>query len=260
MIAVTTSLKGSEKYEIEAKRIANLLDINYYPRNSLSAVKFCQRHNLEAYLQIGGDGAVLINSENKKHGFHLGMAELRIQNLIKGHEDHLITAIGKDCRSLLDCTLGLGIDSIVASYGLPKLEKITGIEGCEPLAFITNEGYRNYHHENEDINTALRKIQVLAMNYIDYLNSIPDKSYDVIYFDPMFKHGVKESTQFDGLRNIVINNGLDEEIIEIAKRKARKRVIIKERIFSQVFKRFKIDQEVGGKYSRIKYGVLNINE
>lgn len=258
MIAVTTSLKGTKKYTEKAKEIAKLLNLVYFPRLELSTNKFCLKHNLDAFLQITGDGPVLISKSGETHKFHIGMAQLRIKNIDKGNQDHLITAIGNDCKSFLDCTLGLGIDSIVAAYGLPNLEKIVGIEGCVPLAYITNNGYRNFVHENQKLTARIRKINVLSMNYNDYLLNIPNKSYDVVYFDPMFVHGIKESSQFLGLRNIVLNDHLNEFSFQLACNIARKRVIIKERSFSTIFKKLGINQEVGGKYSRIKYGIYNV--
>lgn len=258
MIAVTTSLKGSVKYEQEAQYIAKQLNLDYYPRANLSAQKFCEKYDTTAYLQINGNGPSLINKSGDIHSFHIGMAQLRVQNIDKGAKDHFVSAIGEDSNSLLDCTLGLGIDSIVASYALPNLKKIVGVEGCAPLAFITNYGYRNFVHNNKNLTAALRKIQVVAMNYNDYLLNIPKKSFDVVYFDPMFEHGIKESSQFLGLRNIVLQDSLTEISFHLACKIARKKVIIKERSFSPIFEKMGITKKVGGKYSRIKYGILDI--
>lgn len=256
MIIVSTKLKADDKIIKKAKLIAQKLNYLYVDRGKQSIDTICDKYKAIAVLLISNNLPILVNKNSAKHTFHLGMAQLRIKNLIKGQPDHLINAIGKDCSSFLDCTLGLGIDSIVVSYyyGI----NITGIESSQVLAYITKTGYNEFNHSNRDITNAIKRIKVINNDNINILEKLPDKSIDVVYFDPMFKHTVTETTQFDAFRGINNQAGISKKQFNEACRVAKKKVIIKERTFSKIFEEFKIFNKVGGKYSRVVYGVKNV--
>ena len=86
----------------------------------------------------------------------------------------------------------------------------------------------------------------------------PPKSVDVVYFDPMFEVPIEESPQFKPLRGHLLEGAFTEHILEKAKRVARKRVVVKERTFSSIFKTMPPSRIEGGKYSRIAYGIYDV--
>ena len=83
---------------------------------------------------------------------------------------------------------------------------------------------------------------------------------DILYFDPMFEVPIEESPQFKPLRGHTFEGAIKRHVIEEAKRVSRLGFIIKERPFSSVFKDFPPTKWVGGKYSRIGYGVYRNEE
>ena len=156
--------------------------------------------------------------------------------------------------SFLDCTIGLGSDSIVMSYAFPQA-KIKGLEGSLSIWLATSYGLAHYSHNVKSGTDALRRIEVSYDTFENYVPNLPDESIDIIYFDPMFEVPVEDSPQFKPLRGHTVESRIDDKIMEEAMRVASYGVIIKERPFSSVFQKYPPHQWVGGKYSRIGYGV-----
>lgn len=86
------------------------------------------------------------------------------------------------------------------------------------------------------------------------MKNVPTDSFDAVYFDPMFRFGVKTSANMKPLRPLAYEKEINAEIIELAL-KAAPRVVIKER--SESFLRSLGCTEIqGGRYSRVKYGII----
>lgn len=254
MILATYAHNGFGKRE--AMEMASLLEIPFVERHKKSIAALCEEHHTEACLVWTKRGPVLSTPNGKEHYFHLSMAQLRLLRLQRGETDHLLEAVGGDTISVVDATCGFGSDSIILSYGLGI--PVLALEGFSPLAYITNYGFRHFVHECKEVTEALRRIQLGAVSYESYLQYATSNSVDVIYFDTMFEEPVLESSQFDPVRNLLIDRPLSEDVLEEAKRVARKRVIIKERKGAALFEWLGITTIVGGKYSRIAYGVLEV--
>ena len=73
--------------------------------------------------------------------FHPNSAAFRLKRLLNGETDPLIeiAQLQKD-DSFLDCTLGLGSDSIVASFITGDSGKCLGVEADPAVAFINKDG------------------------------------------------------------------------------------------------------------------------
>ncbi|MDU2066122.1 MAG: class I SAM-dependent methyltransferase [Sporomusaceae bacterium] len=190
------------------------------------------------------------------HSFHLNLAYLRIKNLKKGNHDHMITAMNlRSGLRLLDCTLGLATDAIVASFALGAVGQVVGLESEKALAAVTTYGLKHFTADEQDVTQALRQITVQAASYETFLKSQPDNSFDVVYFDPMFRHPVTKSSQFKPLRTLANPSPLSIEALAEAKRVAKERVVLKETRGSREFSRLGFTDFVGGRYSRIQYGL-----
>lgn len=255
---ITVSHKSKGDVVTVAKRVASLLNLTYVDRKNLSTKELCRTYGVPFYMQWGANGPMLWDQNEHCHAFHLSMAHLRIIALDRGGTDHLVQAIGMVPASVLDCTLGLAADSVVMSYAFGTDTHIVGIEGLSELAYITNYGLRHFKHKNNRVNEAMKRVQVCSMSYEMFLKEANSSSYDIVYFDPLFTRPVKESPQFVTLRDHMVSGGLQRAMFEEACRVAKYKVIVKERIGSPVFKQLGISHIVGGKYSRVAYGVYNI--
>jgi ubiquinone/menaquinone biosynthesis C-methylase UbiE len=95
------------------------------------------------------------------------------------------------------------------------------------------------------------------VDYHQYLKLLPDNSFDIIYFDPMFRNPINKSSNLKPIRTLADMRSLTTESIKEARRVAKKRVVIKEAAGSNEFTRLGIVTTVGGKYSSIKYGIID---
>lgn len=256
---VITSQKGKGNLIEEAKAVALLLGASYVERKRVSLANLQAAHKGKDILIFSQKGPQLYTGEGKAHEFHLSMAHLRLIAYDRGQTDHLIEAVGTEpITSFLDCTAGLGSDSIVVAYAKPECKKMVALEGNPLLAYVTNYGLRHFVHENDKVTAALRRIQVCAIRFEDFLKKSADNSFDMVYFDPMFEVSVTESPQFLSLRGHLVETGFTEAVLQEAKRVAKKRVIVKERPFSSIFQTLPPDELFGGKYSRVAFGVYKV--
>lgn len=158
--------------------------------------------------------------------------------------------------AVLDCTLGIGSDAIVISY-MNNGGEITGIEFSPVISLIVREGLSEYRDDvDAGLVQAMRRIRVICADYNDYLKNQPDRSVDVIYFDPMFRVPHKKSCAIGALRPLANRSPLSGDTLREAARVARRRVVVKEAGNSPEFARLGIDNISGGRYSPVAYGII----
>jgi SAM-dependent methyltransferase len=124
--------------------------------------------------------------------------------------------------AVLDCTLGLGADALVAAVAAGPGGRVTGIEGSAALAAWVGEGLARSTLPGAD------RIEVVAGDHAAVLAALPDRSYDVVCFDPMFRHARAEPGGFDVVRALADARPLAPEALERARRVARRWVLVKD--------------------------------
>lgn len=255
-LVVTTGLRSAKDLEEQAIELSRQLHAPYIKRekNSLEAIK--QQVEAAAVLVMSREKLALVLND-KELFFHPGLAKLRIKEIQAGKTDQMIKAMDlKEGDSLLDCTLGLASDAIVASFMVGPGGKVVGLEDSYPLSEIVRRGLQSYSGEKLEILNAMRRIQVINVNHLNHLRELPSNSYDVVYFDPMFRVPREKSSSMAPLRPLANSDPLSGEAVKEAVRVARKRVVMKENTTSQEFNRLKFDFIQGGRYSPVAYGVI----
>lgn len=254
---ITTITKVNTDLIYQAQALAQKLNKKFVTRNNLSLERLKQDNNVDNILIFTKDGLKAHTSQGDLF-FHLNMAQLRILTLNRNQKDHMVEAMDlKPKMSVLDCTLGLGTDATVASYIVGENGKVVGLESATLIYLITKYGLANFNHDNIAINHSLRRIESFNLHYLDYLKAQGDNSFDIVYFDPMFRKPIQDSANFKPMRAIANMEQLQSKALVEALRVAKKRVVIKETKDSMEFKRLNISQIYGGKYSSVSYGVID---
>lgn len=251
---VTTGHNASPEIIIKARNLAIDWNLPFADRKNHSLQYFLDQ--FDTLLVFTHNGPVL-HTEQGSHFFHLNLAQLRIKNIQNGKHDHMVQAMQlQRGMTVLDCTLGLATDAAIASVTVGETGQLTGLESSYLLAKIAEYGLKHFDNADQEVTAALRKIKVYAIDYDGYLQTLPDNSYDVVYFDPMFRHPVERSSQLNPVRKITNATALSPAALSQALRVARQRVVIKEAHRGLEFQRLGITHIMGGKYSRIQYGII----
>ncbi len=252
---VTTSRDPNAANQTLAEQTAQKLSIPYIPRGTLSLSELRERHNAPCIL-VAKSGTLMLETPDGELFFHPNMSHLRVKNLRKGQHDNMANAMGLATgMSVLDCTLGFGADAIVASFVTGEHGRVVGLEKSPLIAAVTSHGLATFDREGEAMTAAMRRIEALNTAAIDYLRAQPDDSFDVVYFDPMFRHPLMQSENMNPLRYAADHDPVSEEMMAEARRVARRRVVLKETSKSTEFARLGFPEIAGGRYSPVHYGV-----
>jgi 16S rRNA (guanine1516-N2)-methyltransferase len=255
---VTTSYKPTEQVIARSQRIAFELGGRWVPRRQFSLPALRRRYTESEVMLLTEKELRYYHSDDTALFFHPSTAAIRIKRLERGEADPLLTlaevAAGD---SILDCTAGLASDSIVFSYAVGPIGQVTALESEPTLAAILQEGLRHYESALQALNEAMRRIVIVHSDHLTFLRKMADQSVDIIYFDPMFRSPIHESSAMSPLRELANNEAIQMKTIVEAKRVARKKIIIKEHKDSSEFAR--LGFTVGFRsQTNIAYGVIKL--
>jgi hypothetical protein len=99
---------------------------------------------------------------------------------------------------------------------------VVGLEASVALAAWVGEGLRRSR------DPAAARIEIRAADHGAALAAYPDRSFDVVVFDPMFRHPRAEPAGFDLVRRLADPRPLTPAAIERARRVARRWVVVKD--------------------------------
>ena len=253
-VMLSRNARGSGAVQT-AKDMAARLGVVYLDRPHNQVLEeFMAAQALAAVIVLEKDGP-RIHSEYGTFAYHPGMAEIRVQQLLRGAPDHLVQAL--DLRSgarVLDCTLGLASDAAVAACVAGPTGRVVGLEASLLLHFAVQYGLAHYECKTPLLTAALRRLEAVHAVAGEYLAACAADSFDVVYFDPMFRHPVQGSKAMEALRPLALEEPLDRTTVELAL-KVAPRVVIKERS-EYLLREYGCQEYVGGKYSRIKFGII----
>lgn len=223
-------------------------------------------------LHISRKGVILLSGEERLR-FHPSMALLRLMNLERGQADRFLGATGlTPGDAFLDATLGLGTDALVAAFAVGPQGSVVGIEQAAILAALVKDGLATLgaRHDVVGVSAAKAKawvglfeaaprIQVCWEEHGEFLKNLGDQTFDVVYFDPMFRRTRTKSASIRPLHAYAEHGELTRATIAAACRVARKRVVLKERKGSREFARLGFEVVESGRYSQVDYGVIELD-
>lgn len=133
-----------------------------------------------------------------------------------------------------------------------------GVEGNRYIAFLLEKGLRSWDSANDEMNKAMRHIEVVHGNNYEFLKKQKSSSFDVVYFDPMFDTKIEESDGIKGLRMMALYSDITKETIEEAESVAKKRIVLKDHWKSTRFDTFGFSV-YRRKTSKFHFGVIEMD-
>ncbi|MFQ5808903.1 MAG: class I SAM-dependent methyltransferase [Armatimonadota bacterium] len=257
-LIVTTSRSLAADTQAEAARWAERLDAPVVPRAGKSLAELVQEVSAEAALVISGREPRFVRpGDGLEYFFHPNMAKIRLHNIVAGRGDPMLTAMAlQPGDTVLDCTLGRGSDAIVASHVAGEAGRVVGLEIVPIIAALTRHGLRHYESGVARLDEPMRRIEVHCADYRPHLAGCEPGAFDVVYFDPIFTSPVEKSQSMIPLRALADKGTVTPDVLAVARRVARRRVVVKNVVGSRLWTELGIVQLVKGSSSRIEYGIV----
>ncbi|WP_213809733.1 class I SAM-dependent methyltransferase [Jeotgalicoccus sp. WY2] len=253
---VTTSGRYNEHALQKAKDIAMRYDLYFVMRKKLSVKEIKERY-IDDVLVVGNDEMSITRlSDNDPVKYHPNFSMVRAKRLLNNDNDALVDAAElKPGMSFLDCTMGLAADSVIASLTVGTSGQVTALEQSFILYLLAKEGLASYDTNIKMLNDAMRAIETVHQNHTDYLEKLPDNSFDIVYFDPMFDEEINDSQSLRLITEVTHTEILSQKTIDEAKRVAAKKIVLKDHFRSSRFEQFGFMQQVR-KTSKVHYGII----
>ncbi|UFT97943.1 class I SAM-dependent methyltransferase [Radiobacillus kanasensis] len=255
---ITTGGRSGSTIVSYAKRLAITSGIPYISRNGVSIQSLKEQYQDD--IVVVGQDRIFISPLNATSNlfFHPNIAMIQAKRLSKGEEEPLITTAKlKEGMSILDCTLGLGSDSIMASLAVGPSGTVTGVEGNQLLYLLVKEGLASFSSGNDAFDQAMRRIKVVYADHFTFLSQVDTDSVDVVYFDPMFTSSIESSSGINSIRGQALTTDINQELIIEAKRVAKERVVLKDHWKSERFRELGFTQH-RRKTSLFHYGTIEL--
>lgn len=230
-IAVTTPLEPSPAEETDARAAAARHGLAFAPRGRRSLADTLVEAGADAGLVLSAaKSALSIGGATRRWSPGMGFlrakrARARIRSGAadpRGRDPFLDAAGIREGDAVLDCTLGLGADALVASVATGVTGRVVGVEASPLLAAWVAEGLRRLGDE------AAARIEVRCGEHGEMLAALPEGSFDVVVFDPMFRHARAEPAGFDVVRRLADPRPLSPGALSRARRVARRWVVVKD--------------------------------
>lgn len=229
-VLITTALSFSQETRALAEKIAMETGLEFVSRDTYSIRDLLTRYNRSMALVVGVDRFSLINHDGTAFRYHPNMAILRVRSLISGHGDKISGVLDiSPGDTVLDCTCGMASDATVISYLVGEDGTVMALEASPLLAVIVKHSLGSFRYKNDLVTRAMRRIVVENATYQNILPKMASRSWDIVYFDPMFTTSIQGNQSFNLVRMLGSYQPLQSEHIEEALRVAKRCVVVKDR-------------------------------
>ncbi|MFC5467661.1 class I SAM-dependent methyltransferase [Cohnella suwonensis] len=256
---VTTTDKPTEATSRKAIELAAELEGRYVVRSGRTINAIVAKERDDEILIVGPRDIRLLQEGIPPFFYHPSMALVRLKRLLTGGNDTLLDVSGvSEGDEVVDCTAGLCADALVFSYAAGPAGRVVALEASPVVHALVREGLRAYESGIAQVDAAMRTIDTRRGPYQELLPAMPDKSADVVYFDPMFERAVRSSSGLEPLRARARHDALDPETVRHATRIARKKVVLKDHRASGQFERLGF-RPARLSASSVAYGVIDVD-
>lgn len=259
---VTTSQAPHEQLLAYAESLATELNATLVPRRQMSVRKLMERSGTP-FMLVATENELRLYEHDKLEKpfiYHPSMALPKLKAMLQGTEESLIKYSGCEQGDVvLDCTAGLCSDSLLFSLAAGNSGKVIALESEQLLYIVVREGLAHYKVEPAVIEQAMRRIELTLADHEQFLSTLADRSVDIVYFDPMFRQPLHESSAIGSIRDMANKHALTQATIEQAKRVARKCVLLKEHSMSDEFERLGFERCQQQRGQRVAYGKIEVS-
>ncbi|MEK3765573.1 class I SAM-dependent methyltransferase [Solibacillus sp. FSL K6-4121] len=242
---VTTAGRPDEQSLKLAELASQELNAEIIPRQKRSVRKLAEIYDANVIVAGKNRFEYYAKGAEAPFFFHPNSAAFRLKRFARGEEEPLLTASAlQKGDTFLDCTLGIGSDSLLAAFAVGETGKVTGLEADKNVAFIVKTGMQTYDTTELPLTSCMRNIEVIHSTALEFLKKQEDASFDIVYMDPMFEEVIEESTNFEALRFAGDHIPLTDEWVKEAKRVAKRRVVLKAHYKSDWFEQYQFQRDV----------------
>jgi 16S rRNA (guanine1516-N2)-methyltransferase len=182
-----------------------------------------------------------------------GLAALRLRALDAGGQGEALVRVARLAAGehVLDCTLGLAQDARVAARLVGPRGRVVGLEASLPLAMFAAEGLRTEAPEHRSAS-----IEVRHAEWGTVLGRLAPGSFDVVLFDPMFSRERGAQPSFALLRRWACRAPLDAGALSLARRVARRAVLVKAPRYGRELKALGLKPEPSSRSAPVVWACL----
>lgn len=253
---VTTAGRPDDLSMVLANFVCETLCLTFVPRKKRSIRKISEEYQANVIVAGKNRYEYYAFGTDEPFFFHPNSAAFRLKRVARGEAEPFLQAVQLEKNdTILDCTLGLGADAMLAAFIVGEYGRVVGVEANPNVAFIVAHGMGTYDTTELPLTACMRQIEVVQAEAIDFLKHQPDNAFDVVYMDPMFEELIEESNNFQALRTAGAHVTLTDEWVSEAKRVAKKRVVLKAHYRSTWFEKYQFSR-LTRLTSKFHYGVI----
>ena len=144
-MVITTGSDPLPETQQRARDYAAKLGVTYVERGRYSVAGVSKQAGGCSVLVVLQQEIRLYQPDTEMMTFHPSMAFVRAKRLFKGVPDVMLQAAGIQAGDhVLDCTAGLGADSMMFAVGVGESGKVIAVEDSEELAALLYTGLSTY--------------------------------------------------------------------------------------------------------------------
>lgn len=252
-LAVTTSFTPDPKTRAHATELASRLRLPFLTRGGASIPDLLQR-KARALLVVMRDRTELHDAEGR-FTWTPGMAQLRLKTIAQGGGDTLWeVAQLQPGETVLDATLGLANDALIAARAVGPKGRVVGLEKSRALFAVVSEGLARWTPDEDSC-----RVEPVQADAAEYLRQLPSHSVDVVLFDPMFARPRKAQPGFEMLRRHADETPLSLEVLNEARRVARRAVVVKGARYSDDLSKLGLNALPRSRYAEVIWARIDLS-
>ena len=190
-------------------------------------------------------------------GSHPGMALVRLRRLLRGEEGDLLRNVSgvRAGDRVLDATFGFGQDALVFAHAVGPQGQVVAVESSPLLTALALEGMPRWPAPAGELTG---RIELAAGDARALLEQAEERSFDLVYFDPMFRRPRSAAPDFVVLRALANETPLDAALLARAAKVARRAVVVKDAWPGRELERLAIPVTHVRRRAEIVYGLLPV--